>query len=283
MNFLIIGNVCIDNNSVEGASYEYFGSPAMYMNLILKNFADVDVKIITDYGIDFLQYCKSDILLPIKPNVNNTLRYQNIVVKGKRTQYAKNRVVPSIDLKSPEVLNAIKSADVIFLAPLIPNYSPDLIKSILELSKPSAIKLSIPQGYFRNFDSEDKVLFRNFEEADQLIQLFDYFILSENDYPNIEELAIEWSKKSNLKVIVTKEEMGADLVKNGRAINVPTIPINQIKDSTGSGDIFSGSFAYMFAKTRDEIEAIKFANKIAGICLSYTPDEISTGINFIGL
>ena len=105
--------------------------------------------------------------------------------------------------------------------------------------------------------------------------MFDYVILSKEDYPDLDVLSKDWSKELGIKALLTLEDKGAEIFEHGIGTVVGTIPVSTIKDSTGSGDIFSGSFIYYKALGNDDDTSIKFANRIAGKCLAFTPSEIA--------
>lgn len=280
MKFVIFGDVCIDKNSVEGAEYTSFGGPAMYMNMVLSKMDDADVSIISNYGNDFVEH-KTDIkFIPQEPNLENSLQYQNIVTNGKRRQLAHNHEYNAIDVDESEIEDVVSSADLLIFAPLVPNYSPEYVQTILGFAKDKTTKIVLPQGYFRQFDEDGNVSFREFVEMDEIFPMFDFAIMSDEDYPQIVELAKKWSTKYNTDFIITKGAEGADLhygvewMHDDHVINIPTENVTDVVDSTGSGDTFSASFSYMYAKTKDAAKSIAFANKIAGFLLSYTPEQM---------
>ncbi len=274
MKILIIGDVCIDQNNIEGLEYESFGGPAIFMNLILSKFNKSEITITSNYGTDFIKFANGLNLLPKSPNVNKTLIYKNINKNGKRTQFALNRRTADFNIDIVKLKKVAENSDLIIFAPLLPSTSIYWLEILLKDS--NAVKICLPQGYFRNFDESNKVIFREFTEDKDLLRLFDYAILSDQDYPNIINLAEKWSKLLNLKVIITKEEKGATYFDNGKSVTVPTKPlkISEIKDSTGAGDVFSAVFAYYITKENDYKNAVVMANKIAGKSLKYTTNEL---------
>lgn len=286
MNFTIIGEVCIDNNEVEGAKYEFPGGPSLYVPLAIKNFPEINIQIINNYGADLLPFNlpAQKYFVSKEPNIEKTLRYRNIVKDNKRTQYAENYKNEKFNIDEETMNKVLSESDVVFFATLTPYYSAEYVKSLMSKVKKDAVKIFLPQGYFRKFDENGLKLFREFEE-EELIGLFDFLILSDEDYPNVLELSKAWANQYKNNIIVTRGKDGADVYygvewfNESQEINIPTKPVDNIKDSTGSGEIFSGSFGYMFTKTRDTLKSINFANKIAGICLAYTPDQIE-GLDF---
>jgi len=87
MNIVALGNVCIDHNSTEKTSYEAPGGATTFMSLFFNQTKDTLLTIIASYGIDFLPYKNGLNLLPVSPNISNTLVYEN-AEKGKKRKIA---------------------------------------------------------------------------------------------------------------------------------------------------------------------------------------------------
>lgn len=265
MNIVVLGNVCIDKNNIEKTFYEKAGGPPAFMSLFFNKIKDASFTTIASYGQDFLPYKNSLNLYPLKPNASNTLVYENTIKNGERSQkcyFYKDAFPPVID---KGMTNIIKNSDVLFIAPLIPYFSPDYIKKAVSLASKDCLKILLPQGYFREFDDSDNVIFREFKEADGLLPLFDFVILSSDDYPNIEKLSSSWSKKSGTTFIITKAEKVAIIINKNERVVVPTnpIPLEDVVDSIGAGDIFSASFGYNYFKNKDLVKSARLANKAA--------------------
>jgi sugar/nucleoside kinase (ribokinase family) len=275
--------VCIDKNTSENIAYVAAGSPAMFMDKIFKQLPDNQVTIIAPYGNDFLKYKDNANIYPINPISDKTLIYENITKNGARQQKAHNRNYASpipISNKSRDILS---ESDIVFIAPLTPDYSPEYLTDLLSSSKENALKIILPQGYYRDFDDDDNVLERTFSEADKILPLVDVAVVSDQDHPDIIALAKLWSKNYHITVIVTLSENGAIAITADQEIQLPTraVPENEIVDSVGSGDIFSAGFAYRYHQTYDIKEAGRFANELARQCLFFTSNEIK--INFQAL
>ncbi|MDQ6985104.1 MAG: PfkB family carbohydrate kinase [Candidatus Dojkabacteria bacterium] len=242
-------------------------------------FQDIEYTIVTNFSDDFVEFTKGVSFLSKEPNSDKTLMYQNIVENGRRKQIAQNYDRTHFADPIEKIQEEVRESDLIIFAPLSPYYQIDHIKDILSVKSNTAKSLLLPQGYLRKFDSNGNVLERELEEVDLLFPLFDFGILSDEDLEDL-SLIPEWTKKHKIGLIVTRGKdgadvyYGADLFDNGVKYNVSTTPVENIKDSTGSGEIFSASFAYMYVKTRDTGKSIAFGNKVAGRCLLYSPREL---------
>lgn len=269
MNITILGHVCVDHNFSEGATYKSVGSPALFISRIFGSLpqAHANIRIITPYGPDFNSYQHGLTLYPLTPPNTKTLTYENRSKGNLRMQKASNRDESNPVPLNDELISIIQSSDIIFFAPLIPNYSVEYIKTVLTYVRNDALKILLPQGYYRDFTDDDEVYPREFTEASELVPLFDFAIVSEQDHHEMLATAKRWSRDT--KVILTIGEKGALFFDDGQSFLVPTraVPLRDIVDSVGSGDIFSAAFGYEYMRTHDVYGAMEFANAIARQCL----------------
>lgn len=73
-------------------------------------------------------------------------------------------------------------------------------------------------------------------------------------------------------VVVTMGKAGAFLINNVDSEMIQTIPVNNVKDTTGAGDAFSAGFIYEFIKNtsyyfNDLKKNVKIGNFVAGRCI----------------
>lgn len=265
MKAVVFGHICIDKNVSEGKSYTAAGGPAVFITKVLDKFG-CQTTTVAPYGNDFLPYAKNLILYPNEAITDNTLRYENVSRNNLRTQKALNRPAHFNIEITKELAGKIGSADIIFIAPLLPNISPKYIKRINNLAKKEALLVLLAQGYFRDFDSQNNVLIRDFLEADEVLPFFNIVAVSERDHPQMKHLAKKWVKSNgNVAVIITLAERGALIVFGAGEKHIPTIPVplDKIIDSVGCGDIFSAGLAYHYKKSGVLEEAVIAANKLA--------------------
>jgi len=281
MNISILGHVCIDKNTSEHTSYVAAGSPAMFMNRIYKQFPNCPTNIIASYGQDFLKYLNGISIFPKTPNSKKTLVYENISKKGNRLQKAYHREEAFPVAIDDNVKNILSNSDIVFVAPLLPNFPKSYFSSIKSITDNKALIILLPQGFYRNFDNKNNVAVREFIEADDILQYVDIVIVSDQDHPNMFDVGKKWSKKNlNLIVAITEGKKGANIFKNGVNTYVKTIPVAEkdIVDSVGGGDTFSAGFAYQFKKTNNIVKAGEFANTIARQKLFFKADNIKLNL-----
>lgn len=282
MNITILGDICIDENTVEGASYTSFGGPALYMDIILKHLPTVSYKIVANWGSDLKPYISNlDNMLTSMGDLPS-LKYKNISTSLGRVQYAEvsdSKGEFNVDF---EILKKhIGWSDLIIFSPLTPFFDAEYLASILKHKSDSAKTIILPQGYFREILDNTNVVKRDFVEEKEVLSLFDFAIVSEEDGENMHSTAAFWATKYGLDVVVTIGEKGAKLYsKTGGDMRVGTIANQNIVDSTGSGDIFSIAFGTKYVQSQNVEESISFANKMAGLCLSYTPIQMQKSVEF---
>ena len=277
MNIIVLGHICIDRNISENSKYMSSGGPAVFIHKVYSQLPNTSFISISSYGKDLTQYIKDMHIYPAFANINKSLIYENKSRNGIRTQKAFNRtssLPPEIDSKMIKIL---KKADIIYITPLLPNFSYSYLKKIIKHLKKSALKIILPQGYFRDFDKKNNVVPRDFIEENQILSLVNIVIVSQEDQKDMKNKAKKWIEvNNNLICIITLGEKGAMVMNNKKNIIIPTKPVlkENIIDSVGSGDIFSAAFGYKYVKTNNIKESCKYANNIAYKCLFFASNDI---------
>jgi hypothetical protein len=178
----IVGHVCIDHNTIEGKEYRRWGSPAAYIAHYYRAHTGVTPEIFAVYGEDFISYA-SGLSLVVKPVDTETLRYENVFVKGEREWFCRNvdtSPLPNIDQIFVERL---RQSDAIIFAPLLPV---DALSYVAELSSHvprRSLKAVLPQGFMRHVDELGKVWPQEFANALEILPHFDLAIISSDDHP----------------------------------------------------------------------------------------------------
>jgi sugar/nucleoside kinase (ribokinase family) len=264
MKVVLVGHVCIDHNISEHAAYSSWGSAVMHMAHYFRDHAGVEPVVIASRGQDFEPYAKNVTLLPAAPSSSKTLIYKNVTHDGKRTQRCENSSSAEPAPLGSNAIKAIAEADILVVAPLLPNFSVDYIQRLLGHTKASCLTALLPQGYFRAVTNQQAVAPRTFTEASKIMPLFDLAILSEDDYPDVREAAEKWAS-SHTEIIITQGPHGASLVTPDGFVSVPTHPVpeDRIVDSVGCGDIFSAALILNLFKEKDLVQAIGSGNKAA--------------------
>lgn len=277
MNILNIGHVCIDKSISEKAQYTLPGSPAMFMNKIFGQLPDNTFTIVAPYGIDYLQYLEGIKIYPERPTAEKTLVYENTTLPGaKRTQKAYNREFANPVQLDENFKKLILDNDIIIISPLLPNFSADYLKEIRQTARKDSLIMLLPQGYFRNFDQDNNVIFREFKEVNDILPFINIMTISNYDYPEIDKLAQEWVQKNEIQIVETMGEKGAMIISKDGQTLVTTTPLrdDEVIDSVGCGDTFSAGLAYWYKKSGNLEESVKFGHGLARQKLFYTIDKI---------
>lgn len=287
LKIVVVGHVDIDHNTLEnGIKFTGAGSPAMFIDRVLRQLGGTEVRIIAPYGPDFLPYAEGTDIYPPQPNVPSTLVYGNDSSGVRRIQTVhnmENADPVEIDEVAAQILEA---ADIVFIAPLLGNFSPEYYAQIEGCTKRrGALRVLLPQGHFREFDSDGRVhppeTSKGFLNLGSILPYVDVMVTSDEDHPNMEALATYWVETNqDLISIVTLGEKGAVVYQNKTKIRVPTIaiPKEQVVDTVGCGDTFAAAFAYEYRQTRDIKSAVRFANAVAGQKLRFRADEIQIDV-----
>lgn len=283
MKIIIFGHVCIDKNVIEDSSYTTAGGPPIFISRVFRQLPDSQVVVAAPHGPDFLKYYCEMCLYPPLPNKKQTLIYRNIVKNNKRIQKAYRRNIASPIEINDKLGKLTRQADVVFVTPLLPNFSYSYLKRINSFIQKKSLKILLPQGYFRKFNQKNVVVLRDFKEAVRILMFVDVVIVSDEDHPEIKKLAQRWVSRTEATVIITMGNKGALLVTKKRKKLITTIPVpaKKIVNSIGLGDAFGAGFAYHYLRRRNLEEAVDFANKLARRCLFYPPDKIK--INYQAL
>lgn len=267
MKVVIVGQVCIDHNLSENSAYIGAGGPPIFISKTFSQLPDSTCTIVSLYGEDFVPYLKNISCYPTKPFYKKTLSYENVSKNAKRRQKILfNEQIKLVKI-THRLVQILKQADILFFTPLTADYKINYVKKFVKMLRPLTLKIFLPQGYLRKPDSGNNVIERDFREADQLISLFDFIIISNQDLKKSIKPVESWSEKTT--VVVTLGDKGAVCVFKKRKIfvSVKKVPTDQIVDSVGSGDIFAAVFGYRYWLTKDVKKSLTLANHIARQCL----------------
>jgi sugar/nucleoside kinase (ribokinase family) len=265
MNIALVGHVCIDENVSENVSYVSWGSALIYIATYYRNHTEDTVSLIAPYGRDFLPYA-NNVHMVNDAQGEHTLIYKNTSNHGRRIQYCENaeyaKPLPPDDV----IKRAITQADIVIFAPLLPNYSIAYVTELLSAKRDNCLTALLPQGYFRHIAGDGRVLHRDFDEASELLPLFDMMIFSEDDAPKAVTILQSWAKQnSGMKIIMTQGDKGASWVRERDVLHVGTKPVpkKEIVDSVGCGDTFSAAAIRNYFYSKDTQAAINAGNEAA--------------------
>lgn len=104
---------------------------------------------------------------------------------------------------------------------------------------------------------------------------FESIVGKEIDSENLEDEMIQWSKKHDTILILTRGSEGVSFVKDNKVHTIGAHKVD-VKDTTGAGDTFNGILASLLAKGYSLEDAVKNANY--GAAISTTKIGAQTGM-----
>jgi sugar/nucleoside kinase (ribokinase family) len=260
----IVGHVCIDHNTIEGEYRESWGSAVLYISEYLRKNHGNTPRIIAPYASDLTHFIRTDNFVN-QPSDGKTLVYSNIVKNGHREQFTSTDSVIDPVAINDDIIKVLKSTDILIVAPLLPNISPQYIHEIHKYISSDALTVLLPQGYYRKINKGEPVKVQRFIYADEILPHVDLLIQSDEDSSNAFTTAREWTSKfTNLTIIVSQNSHGASAFIRDNESHMPakTARLGEIVNPVGAGDVLSAELAYSF-KQLGLKDALKHAQKAA--------------------
>ncbi|QLB15978.1 ketodeoxygluconokinase [Mannheimia granulomatis] len=176
----------------------------------------------------------------------------------------------------PKVLRAMKEVDMIYLSGISLAILPEndrtlLIEQLRELKK-QGIKIAFDSNYRPK-------LWESAETAQQhyakLLALVDLALVTFDDehllWQDVDEQAtLTRLAQYGIETIVVKQgSQGATVQHNGEQIFVPTVPVENVVDTTSAGDSFNAGFLNGYLVGKDLITCCQQGNQVAGIVIQH--------------
>lgn len=270
---LLIGNLTIDQNISNGNIYQGPGGSVYFAAKTFQNLGFVPT-VISPYGKDFSKYTLEECnIFPSVALNDKTLTFKNIYLStGERKQEIINAEFSGFSNIWDSVNLDNKKFKIVVVAPILDNISKELIVQIKN-TFPKSLNVLLPQGFYRGIDNNGKIFSQNWKESEEISKLFDVIVVSEKDWYGIDKIASIWSKNCKVSV-VTKESKGCSVYQKGKVSNFGGYIVDDIVDSTGSGDIFAAAFSFMYSKSEDIGISADFANATAALSLRYHSNQL---------
>ncbi|TQM61522.1 carbohydrate kinase family protein [Klugiella xanthotipulae] len=259
----IVGDVCIDENVIDGQHTLTWGSSAAYISHYLHRHDGIDSAIVAPYARDFL-HCADGLTLVDPPRDGASLRYENIVAADRRVQYCHGATENVPGALSSAARAAIAAANILFVTPLTPLMPHEYVASVIQATSPGCLTVLLPQGYMRRCDADGLVHQSALGRAERLLSLFDLVVLSDEDYPDAVRRAQSWQRHApRTNLVVTQNKRGATLVGPDGLTHVPTRPLTEGErvSPVGAGDTFSAALALALFTGEPVTEAIATAHR----------------------
>lgn len=179
--------------------------------------------------------------------------YENIYTDRGRIQYLRAQA-ERIDFGT--VPESWRRASIIHLGPIA-----NEMDSVLPNNFAPTLLGLTPQGWMRQWDTENRVSMRAWENAAPALAKANAVVISREDVNGDDEL-IEHMAHQTRVLAVTEGAAGCVLYWNGDRRRFHAKPVTEV-DATGAGDVFAAAFFIRLFKTRDPWEAARFATLLA--------------------
>ena len=249
MKLAVFSHCAIDTINIGEQNYEQIGGAACYCGLTARQFK-FDVDLYTKFGPDFPQQYLNENKISLKNSESkkNTTKFSISITGSDRTLKLENQCEPIEYSKT--------DADGVIVSPIYHEISDEILQKI---KNDSNFLFVDPQGFLRQTDSENNVLYLknsdldlskvnaikvNPEEAQQIVS------------GSQDEMMVALQKKGVEYVLMTNKTEVSLLVKD--KIYSITLPNKEIHDTTGIGDIFCSTFCCTMLKEKDFLVGAMF-------------------------
>ena len=275
---LVVGTMAYDSiETPYGKAENILGGAATYIGLAASNFG-IKIAIVSVIGEDFNP---DHIELLIKRKIDLTGVEE---IKGEKTFFWKGRYHENLNFRDtletklnvlenfvPKVPLNWKTPKILLLGNLNPEVQ---LLALNQMNKrPELIILDSMNFWIDNFRGA----------LDQVISKVDVLCINDEEALELTKqktlisAANEIQKYGPKYVIIKKGEHGAMLFNKENTFLTPAFPVKSIKDPTGAGDCFVGSFAgYLTKINKFSFEEMKIGLIYASALASFSVEEFGT-------
>ena len=274
MSITVVGSVAYDTVTTSyGKSIKQLGGSAIYFSIAASKFTNVYP--VGVYGDDF---DNSDIklLLDNSINISNLKKekgktffwegvYDNNDINSRKTITTDLNVFEKF---VPDLDNTAKKSDIIFLANINPELQLDVLNQCKKINPSSFVGLDTMDLWINNsFESLNKAIFKS-----NVILIDQYEASALSKVNNLKDAGLKILESGVDFVVIKKGEHGALIFNKDYEISIPGYLTNIVKDPTGAGDSFAGTFFGYLDKIGNEYTSdnIFIATVLATVVASYT-------------
>ena len=257
MKLAIFSHCAVDTITINGNNYEQIGGSACYCGITARQFK-FDVDLFTKFGSDFpKQYLTEQKINLINPDSEkNTTKFAISITGSDRTLTLENECDP--------IEYSGIGADGHLVSPIFNEISGDTLKKI---KNDSNFLFVDPQGFLRRKDSQNNVFL---EKTDLDLSGVNAIKVNPEESQCIvngthDEMMLSLQKKGIEYVLLTNKADVSLLVKD--KIYSIALPVREIHDTTGIGDVFCSAFTCTMLKEKDFLWALCFAGGAAQAAL----------------
>ena len=274
MSITVVGSVAYDTVTTSyGKSIKQLGGSAIYFSIAASKFTNVYP--VGVYGDDF---DNSDIKLLL----DNSINISNLK-KEKRKTFFWEGVYDNDDINSrktiitdlnvfekfvPELDNTAKKSDIIFLANINPELQLDVLNQCKKINPSSFVGLDTMDLWINNsIESLNKAIFKS-----NVILIDQYEASALSNVNNLKDAGLKILESGVDFVVIKKGEHGVLIFNKDYEVSIPGYLTNIVKDPTGAGDSFAGTFFGYLDKIGNEYTSdnIFIATVLATVVASYT-------------
>ena len=247
VDYLVIGHVAHDL-ALDGPRV---GGTVAYSALTARALG-FKVGIVTAVGTETSLEVLKDVPIVSQASPRSTT-YENIYTEHGRVQYLRVQA-ERIDLEQVPV--TWRNASIIHIGPIA-----DEVDAVLPQGFTPKLLGLTPQGWMRQWDTENRVSMRRWENAEVALAKANAVVISREDVNGDDEL-IEHMAHQTAILVATEGVGGCVLYWHGdrRRFHAPKV---EEVDATGAGDVFAAAFFTRLLHTRDPWEAARFATLLA--------------------
>lgn len=258
MKLAVFSHCVIDTIQINDSSYQQVGGPACYCGIAAKNLK-FDVNLYTKFGKDFPH---KEYLTKNKINFQNSLsdipttRFKILIHGSERTLYLEQKCAP---IEYHEF-----NTDGALISPAFDEISKETFDKIKQHSNFTFLD---PQGFLRRINSQNEVFL---EKTNLDLSKISAIKVSPNEIKNIvgtaDEEAMKILQKHGIEYVLFTNKRDISMLVKDRLYSI-TLPIKELYDTTGVGDIFSATFCSTMIKENDFLWAFSFAGGAAQAAL----------------
>ena len=274
MSITVVGSVAYDTVTTSyGKSIKQLGGSAIYFSIAASKFTNVypvgvygddfdnsDIKLLTDNSINISNLKKEKGKTFFWEGV-----YDNNDINSRKTIITDLNVFEKF---VPELDNTAKKSDIIFLANINPELQLDVLNQCKNINPRSFVGLDTMDLWINNsIESLNKVIFKS-----NVILIDQYEASALSKVNNLKDAGLKILESGVDFVVIKKGEHGVLIFNKDYEISIPGYLTNIVKDPTGAGDSFAGTFFGYLDKIGNEYTSdnIFIATVLATVVASYT-------------
>ena len=274
MSITVVGSVAYDTVTTSyGKSIKQLGGSAIYFSIAASKFTNVypvgvygddfdnsDIKLLTDNSINISNLKKEKGKTFFWEGV-----YDNNDINSRKTIITDLNVFEKF---VPELDNTAKKSDIIFLANINPELQFDVLNQCKNINPSSFVGLDTMDLWINNsIESLNKVIFKS-----NVILIDQYEASALSKVNNLKDAGLKILESGVDFVVIKKGEHGVLIFNKDYEVSIPGYLTNIVKDPTGAGDSFAGTFFGYLDKIGNEYtyDNIFIATVLATVVASYT-------------